>query len=300
MYLRTLISSLSMLLLSSAAHAARAQVPDLPAKVAYLDRMVSTLGATVAALAVAICVLSVFLFIGFRKLHNMRKELEEMRSPELKVDDLMPPRSEEAEKDAKADRHMALAEQAAGQRRFEDALREYDLSLKVNEFQHEAWNLKAVALSELGRHEEAVEACENSLFIKPGIPHVWKNKGNALSELGRFEEAIEAYEYMLKLYPEDFQCWYSKGVALAKLGRTEDALAAYYKAIEARPDLHEAYYNCACSHAIMGNRDAALGDLEKAIGLEAGYKETARQDKDLKSLLEDEDFKRVTGVTDPV
>ncbi len=301
MYLCTLISFLSILLLSAPAHAAQAQVPDLPAKVAYLERMVFTLGAAVTALAVTIFVLSVFLFIELRKLHYIRKEFEKMRSSELKKDDLMPPPqpSEEAEQDARADRHLALAAQAAGQRRFEDALREYDLSLKANEFQHEAWNLKAVALYELGRYEDAVEACENSLFLKSGIPHVWKNKGNALARLGRFQEAIEAYEYMLKLHPEDFECWYSKGVALAKLGRTEDALVAYYKAIDARPDLHEAYYNCACSHATMGNRDAALGDLEKAISLNGQYKQTSRQDKDLKSLHNDPDFKRVTGVTDP-
>ena len=47
----------------------------------------------------------------------------------------------------------------------------------------------------------------------------WYNHGYALSELGRHEDAIVSYDAAIRQRPAYADAWYNQGVALAALGR---------------------------------------------------------------------------------
>ena len=56
------------------------------------------------------------------------------------------------------------------------------------------WYNEGVGLSNLGRHEEAIEAFKKAIEINPNNAAAWYNKGVGLGNLGRYEEAIEAFK----------------------------------------------------------------------------------------------------------
>ncbi len=52
---------------------------------------------------------------------------------------------------------------------------------------------QGLALSALGRQEEAIACYDRALEIDPRFVVAWRNKGDVLSTLGRKEEAVQAY-----------------------------------------------------------------------------------------------------------
>ena len=64
---------------------------------------------------------------------------------------------------------------------------------------------------------------------------VLSNKWLALENVWRHEEAIQAYDMALKLNPQDATTYYNKWVALSKLWRYEEVVQAYDVATELNP-----------------------------------------------------------------
>ncbi len=71
----------------------------------------------------------------------------------------------------------------------------------IDPFDAYAWNNKGVALSALGRHEEAIRCFDKAIEIQPEYTTAWKNKGVALQALGRETEAKEVMSLARKLGP---------------------------------------------------------------------------------------------------
>jgi len=62
------------------------------------------------------------------------------------------------------------------------------------------------------------------------------NKGVALSRLGKQEEAIACYDKVLEFNRNDMKTLSNKGVALGFLDKYEEAIACYDKALEINPN----------------------------------------------------------------
>src|SRR5919199_1409319 len=67
---------------------------------------------------------------------------------------------------------------------YEAAIASYDQALKFKPDDHQAWNKRGNALSNLGRIEEAIDSYDQALKIKPDLHQAWNNRGYALSDLG--------------------------------------------------------------------------------------------------------------------
>ncbi|HEY7777338.1 MAG TPA: tetratricopeptide repeat protein, partial [Nitrososphaeraceae archaeon] len=62
------------------------------------------------------------------------------------------------------------------------------------------------------------------------------NKGIALSCLGKYDEAREAFDIVLSIKPDSIEVLNAKGVNLYNQGKFEDALKMYDKALELQPN----------------------------------------------------------------
>ena len=98
-----------------------------------------------------------------------------------------------------------------------------------------AWRDKAQELSNLARHEEALQALTKATDLDPADPLFWRERGVVLWNLGRHEEALQALTKATDLDPADPLFWRERGVVLWNLGRHEEALQAYTKATEVDP-----------------------------------------------------------------
>jgi len=94
------------------------------------------------------------------------------------------------------------------------------------------WRNKGSALYFLGKYDEAVKCYDESIKIDPSNPIVWNNRGLALYYLGKYDEAILAYEHAITIDPSDADAWNSKGNSLNSLGKSVEAKKCYDKARE--------------------------------------------------------------------
>ena len=75
-----------------------------------------------------------------------------------------------------------------------------------------------------------------ALTIVPGHPAAHFNRGIALFNLGRYGDAVEAHDSALEARPIMPVRWLNRGRALAALKRFDDAIASYGKASAMRKD----------------------------------------------------------------
>ena len=88
------------------------------------------------------------------------------------------------------------------------------------------WRIKANALSELGKHKEAIKCYDEALKIGStkhgGSAHTLSQKGLTLAKLGKHKEAIKCYDEAIPMldygYEEQEEINLAKADALSELG----------------------------------------------------------------------------------
>ena len=130
------------------------------------------------------------------------------------------------------------------------------------------WRNKGSALYFLGKYDEAIKCYDESIKIDPNNPIVWNNKGLALYYLGKYEEAITSYEHAITIDPSDADAWNSKGNSLDALKKYEEAILAYEHAITIDPSDADAWNSKGNSLNSLGKRDEAKKCLDKAKELD--------------------------------
>ncbi|MEO6195441.1 MAG: tetratricopeptide repeat protein [Thermoanaerobaculia bacterium] len=156
-------------------------------------------------------------------------------------------------------------------------------------------------LSDLGRREEALAACEEAVELyrqlaaarpdafRPNLASSLNNLSNRLSDLGRREEALVACEEAVEIWrqlaaarPDAFRPDLAMSLnnlsnCLSALGRREEALAACEEAVEIRrqlaaarpdafrPDLAGSLYNLSLRLSDLRRSEEALSISEEAV-----------------------------------
>ncbi len=102
---------------------------------------------------------------------------------------------------------------------------------------------------------------------------------------------ISFYEGIIRNSPGFVQALAALGDLYTKAGRYQQGLAIDQRLILLCPDDPIVHYNLACSYSLCGNLPQALEALKRAV--EFGYDDFKymMKDEDLKSLMEDSQFK---------
>ncbi len=119
-----------------------------------------------------------------------------------------------------------------GKRAFGVAEKVFDFVNRLNPKDAEAWSNKGVALGNLGRYEEAIQACDKVLELNPNYAEAWLNKGAVLGNLGRHEEAIQACDKVLELNPNLAEAWSNRGIVFFRRHAYDESLRDLRKARE--------------------------------------------------------------------
>jgi tetratricopeptide (TPR) repeat protein len=119
-------------------------------------------------------------------------------------------------------------------------------------------------------------------------------KGQMLYSMEKYEDSFKAFERATSLDPKRPDVWGMKAGSLAKMTKYDDAIVAANKGLDLAPNNPTNIYNRACIYSLKGDKANALTDLAKAISMNPSFKEYARKDEDLKSLYDNEEFKKLT------
>ena len=149
--------------------------------------------------------------------------------------------------------------------RYDEAIISYDKAMEIKPDDHQAWHARSHALDKLERDEDAIASIDKALEIKPDDHQAWNYRGAALYNLGRYDEAITSYDKALEIKSDYHVAWLNRSVALSDLGRYDEAIISYDKAMEIKPDDHQAWH--ARSHALdkLERDEDAIASIDKAL-----------------------------------
>lgn len=104
-------------------------------------------------------------------------------------------------------------------------------------------HVRALALKQAGRLDDAQAAFAGAQRADPGNPHILNNHANLLLQQGRLAEALPLYDAALRLMPSYRDAAFNRALCLQGLGRLPDALAAIDRLLTqgpGEPRLHSA------------------------------------------------------------
>ena len=181
--------------------------------------------------------------------------------------------------------------------RFEEAVTEFEMALRLDPKSFEAAYFYARSCVAQGRNEDAAKWFERAISVRPDDYASLALLAGVYGSLGEHEKSIHAsrraYDTArkhLELTPDDPRALYMGAMSLTALGESEKAREWNRRALAMDPDDPSVLYNIACAFATENQPDEAIDALTKALNNGFGHWKWIEHDVDLDSLREDPKF----------
>jgi tetratricopeptide (TPR) repeat protein len=165
-----------------------------------------------------------------------------------------------------------------GQRLFEEhnikeAFELFDEVIRLDPEYSEAYLVKAEALMEMMKMDEAEECIKAYQRFVPESTRACTDLMDIHYEAGEFDESMVYCDKLLKRWSGDPFLCAIKAFLLAHLDRTDEALSYYDKAIALKPDFYDALCDKACLLSDCGCHSESLEAYKRGISMEPGKAE---------------------------
>jgi protein O-GlcNAc transferase len=124
------------------------------------------------------------------------------------------------------------------------------------------------ALSQEGRHTEAIARLRKALVIDASQAQVHYNLGNSLLATNELEAAIRSFQAAVARNPRFTEGRNNLGVAYRRAGRLADARTEFAAAVAANPEYADAHGNLGATLQAEGQLEAAVPHLLRALSLD--------------------------------
>ena len=146
------------------------------------------------------------------------------------------------------------------------------------------------------KFEDAVRSFELALRLDSKYVDAWIKKGYSHFHLGEYNSAITSYDKALEIDINNVEPWNLKGLAYYRLRNYDKAIASCEKAIDVNPNEAMVWYNYACYLVLSGRIDEGLEALKRSIEIDINYAKKSVRDRDFESARAEEGFRRIIEV----
>ena len=143
---------------------------------------------------------------------------------------------------------------------------------------------------------DAIRSFELALRLDPNYVEAWIKKGYAHFHLRDYSFAISSYDMALNIDPDNHEAWNLKGLAYYKMNNYTKALECCTKALDANPSDGLVWYNYACYLTLDGKIDDGMEALKRAIEIDISHAKKAVRDNDFENARAEEGFMRIIEV----
>jgi TolB-like protein/tetratricopeptide (TPR) repeat protein len=165
-----------------------------------------------------------------------------------------------------AEGHAALGDLYRKTGRFDEAINEYELALKVDNRHAVAWRGFGQALAELEREGEAEDALSRALELDPDDLVSFSALGGYYFSRARYPQAVVVYGRMAEHPSAGASAHNSQGAAYYMMGEFELAARSYRQVVAAEPSA-AAYSNIGIMYFYNGQLEDAAIMYREAIAL---------------------------------
>jgi adenylate cyclase len=199
-----------------------------------------------------------------------------------------------------AEAHVAIGQALAIQRQFKDAAAEFERGIELDSTSFNAYYFYARSSFEAGDLEKAVQLFEKAHRSRPEDYQAIALRALALHELGRADEAREADQQAvglvnkyLEVNPNEARAYSLGANSLARLGERDHSKQWSEQAVALAPNDPVILYNAACNLAQSGEHDRALDGLERSIKAGVSVGDWILHDPDFASLRDHPRFQAI-------
>jgi Tfp pilus assembly protein PilF len=132
--------------------------------------------------------------------------------------------------------HYNLAAMLQARNKLDDAMREYELALRLRPDDAAANNAMGAVLLASGQPAKAVAYLSRALKTRPDYFDAHYNLGSVLASQSDFAGATEQFRLALQLQPDDADAEANLGSALAEMGRFSEAKTHFERALRINPN----------------------------------------------------------------
>lgn len=168
-----------------------------------------------------------------------------------------------------SNRSLALS----GLGRFEEAIIEVDNAIELDPLFAESYYNRSNILLKVERFNEALNDLDKFITLKPNHYIAIYVKANLLKKLGHVDLAIVNYKEVIKLKPDFTEAMINLGLLLADSGSLEESMTFFDGVISIRPDIYECYINKGALLERMGKFEDAYNSFKKALTLNPNAKD---------------------------
>ncbi|HXG07254.1 MAG TPA: tetratricopeptide repeat protein [Nitrososphaera sp.] len=143
---------------------------------------------------------------------------------------------------------------------------------------------------------DAIRCFDLALRIDPEFVDAWIKRGYANFHLNEYTVAISSYDRALQIDVNNAEAWNLKGLAYYKMKNYEKAIECCEKAIDINPNDGMSWYNKACYLTLSGRVDEGLDALKRSIEIDIQNARKAVRDRDFESARAEEGFRRIVEV----
>ncbi len=213
------------------------------------------------------------------------------------------------------------------QENYPEALKAFDKAVETDPASVWAHINKGWALNTLGDYYQALKVYDRAAAIDPRNPYIYINRGMSYNSIGDYQRALLDEDQAIKFDPNNSWAYIGRARAYLGIGNFNQALADLNKALQLEPgnsfiystrvwahnalgnhrqameDLNRSLtmapnnswmnWNAAVFYALAGEKEKAMAALEKAIRFNGTLKQKAKMDKNLQSLWNDVDFRKL-------
>lgn len=180
--------------------------------------------------------------------------------------------------------------------KFKEGIKQYDCILNTYpnyDFTYGVYSNRGILFNKLERYNEALKDFDKSISLNENFAKPYAARAKALEKLKRLDEAYDSADKAIKLKPKDSFNWSVMGSVLYYMGKLDDSVQALKKCVEYNPENGSAWYNISCIYALKKDKHNLLYYLGRAIAIDSTYKNKAKEDKDFKDYYDDPDFKQL-------
>jgi adenylate cyclase len=206
-----------------------------------------------------------------------------------------------------AEGHVAIGQALGIQRKFKEAAAEFEKAIELDPTSFDAYYFYARSSFEAGDLERAVQLFEKARQSRPEDYQASALRALALHELGRADEAREADQQAvdlinkyLEINPNEARAYSLGASPLARLGDREYSKQWSKQAIALAPNDPVILYNAACILAQLGEHDSALDGLERSIAAGVAVSDWIKHDPDFESLRDHPRFQAIVKRISPI
>jgi arylsulfatase A-like enzyme/Tfp pilus assembly protein PilF len=160
--------------------------------------------------------------------------------------------------------HDNLAKVLIQLNKYQEAIKECEAILALNNRYFNALTLAGFIYNRLGENEKAIDYLQKAASIEPENKFLLLDYANILATSGRLEEAVKVYVSLKTDYPDDYRIFQFLGITYGNTGDLEKSIENLKRAIELHPT-PLAYFNLAVALEKVGRIKEAAHHLKQYL-----------------------------------